>query len=263
MTIKGSCHCRKTNFEINGEIPEELTRCTCSFCSKRGALYAVAVDSTISKEGLYVAVSRAKQKLSLYTTIKEKLFKQAKRSTAKENPSDYLTLFQLVNPAQNEKIARTARELRSADRAEYVGDHAGERVAVSHRAAVRRDSAATARSEPAESRASGLPPEYVSDVRRVVARIAERFRVEAIERQAVRIGEAVEGIIDGARQLAATAAAVARLNEELEQKAGRLSAIHPEPNRDLASLRDPERLTETMSWDRSHSSTKFSGLLRR
>ncbi|MGB3768774.1 MAG: hypothetical protein WA947_19635 [Phormidesmis sp.] len=32
----------------------------------------VAVDSTISKEGLYVAVSRAKQKLSLYTASKEK-----------------------------------------------------------------------------------------------------------------------------------------------------------------------------------------------
>ncbi len=40
MTIKGSCHCGNINFEINGEIPEKLTRCTCSFCSKRGALYA-------------------------------------------------------------------------------------------------------------------------------------------------------------------------------------------------------------------------------
>lgn len=40
MTIKGSCHCGKTTFEIDGEIPEQLTRCTCSFCSKRGGLYA-------------------------------------------------------------------------------------------------------------------------------------------------------------------------------------------------------------------------------
>jgi hypothetical protein len=40
MTIKGSCHCGKTTFEIEGEIPEQLTRCTCSFCSKRGSLYA-------------------------------------------------------------------------------------------------------------------------------------------------------------------------------------------------------------------------------
>ena len=40
MTIKGSCHCGNVNFKIDGEIPNQLTRCTCSFCSKRGALYA-------------------------------------------------------------------------------------------------------------------------------------------------------------------------------------------------------------------------------
>jgi hypothetical protein len=40
MTIKGSCHCGHTAFEIDGEIPEKLTRCTCSICAKRGALYA-------------------------------------------------------------------------------------------------------------------------------------------------------------------------------------------------------------------------------
>lgn len=40
MTITGSCHCGKTAFRIEGEIPEKLTRCTCSFCSKRGALVA-------------------------------------------------------------------------------------------------------------------------------------------------------------------------------------------------------------------------------
>ena len=106
----------------------------------------VAVDSTISKEGLYVAVSRAKQKLSLYTADKEKLFKQAERSAAKENPSDYLTLFNLVNPdAENEKAADPARDVRSADQSEYLGDRAGERVAVGHRAAVRRDRAAQSR----------------------------------------------------------------------------------------------------------------------
>jgi hypothetical protein len=40
MLITGSRHCRKTAFEIDGEIPADLTRCTCSFCSKRGSLYA-------------------------------------------------------------------------------------------------------------------------------------------------------------------------------------------------------------------------------
>ena len=40
MPITGSCHCGKTAFAIDGEIPEKLTRCTCSFCAKRGTLYA-------------------------------------------------------------------------------------------------------------------------------------------------------------------------------------------------------------------------------
>ena len=40
MTLTGRCHCGRTAFEIDGEMPEELTRCTSSFCSKRGHLYA-------------------------------------------------------------------------------------------------------------------------------------------------------------------------------------------------------------------------------
>jgi len=40
MPIKGSCHCGKTTFRIDGEIPAALTRCTCSFCARRGALLA-------------------------------------------------------------------------------------------------------------------------------------------------------------------------------------------------------------------------------
>jgi hypothetical protein len=40
MTIVGSCHCGKTAFRIESDIPVKLTRCTCSLCSKRGALWA-------------------------------------------------------------------------------------------------------------------------------------------------------------------------------------------------------------------------------
>lgn len=40
MAITGRCHCGKVAFVIEGELPEKLTRCTCSFCSKRGALLA-------------------------------------------------------------------------------------------------------------------------------------------------------------------------------------------------------------------------------
>jgi hypothetical protein len=39
MAVKGSCHCGATQFEVS-EAPASVTRCTCSFCSKRGALWA-------------------------------------------------------------------------------------------------------------------------------------------------------------------------------------------------------------------------------
>lgn len=38
MTVKGSCHCGATRFEVPA-APETVMRCTCSFCSKRGALW--------------------------------------------------------------------------------------------------------------------------------------------------------------------------------------------------------------------------------
>ncbi|TAL21513.1 MAG: GFA family protein [Aquabacterium sp.] len=40
MPITGSCHCGRLAFRIEGEIPAALTRCTCTFCAKRGALLA-------------------------------------------------------------------------------------------------------------------------------------------------------------------------------------------------------------------------------
>ncbi len=44
MTIKGSCHCGATAFEVSA-VPENVTQCTCSFCSKRGALWAYYTPS--------------------------------------------------------------------------------------------------------------------------------------------------------------------------------------------------------------------------
>ncbi len=39
MTLKGNCHCGATTFEVEN-APAEVTQCTCSLCSKRGALWA-------------------------------------------------------------------------------------------------------------------------------------------------------------------------------------------------------------------------------
>ena len=39
MAVKGSCHCGATQFEV-AHAPASVVRCTCSFCSKRGVLWA-------------------------------------------------------------------------------------------------------------------------------------------------------------------------------------------------------------------------------
>lgn len=38
MSIKGSCHCGRTKFEVS-DAPETVTRCLCSYCAKHGALW--------------------------------------------------------------------------------------------------------------------------------------------------------------------------------------------------------------------------------
>ena len=39
MPLKARCHCGATQFEID-TAPEEVSSCNCSFCSKRGVLWA-------------------------------------------------------------------------------------------------------------------------------------------------------------------------------------------------------------------------------
>ena len=46
MAIKGSCHCKATTFEVRS-APENVTQCTCSFCSKRGSLWAYYSPSDV------------------------------------------------------------------------------------------------------------------------------------------------------------------------------------------------------------------------
>lgn len=45
MAITGQCHCGRNAFEVEGDLPATLTRCTCSFCSRRGALWAYYTPS--------------------------------------------------------------------------------------------------------------------------------------------------------------------------------------------------------------------------
>ena len=47
MKLKGSCHCKATIFEVVHE-PRTVTGCTCSFCSKRGALWAYYTPTEVT-----------------------------------------------------------------------------------------------------------------------------------------------------------------------------------------------------------------------
>lgn len=62
MTIKGKCHCGATAFEL-AEAPKSVTRCTCTFCSKRGALWANYSPEEVS--------FTSKSELSSYSTHPE------------------------------------------------------------------------------------------------------------------------------------------------------------------------------------------------
>lgn len=107
------------------------------------------VDSTLSKEGLYVAVSRARSNLTMYTADREKLYKKAQRSAAKANPSDFLTLFQMANP-DAETTHRPARYLRSENESEHIGDLVGERLEVGFESDVQRANRTARRGQPVE-----------------------------------------------------------------------------------------------------------------
>lgn len=61
--ITGKCHCGKVSLRIEGELPEKVTRCTCSFCAKRGALYAYYEPEKLQVEAECDATYRWQTKL--------------------------------------------------------------------------------------------------------------------------------------------------------------------------------------------------------
>jgi conjugative relaxase-like TrwC/TraI family protein len=88
----------------------------------------VALDHTFARESLYVAMSRAKHHLTLYTPDKAALTQRAVVSRTKENASDYIPLFQMVNHhASTSQSDQSHTD--SHDR--NVGEHLGNRIAAS------------------------------------------------------------------------------------------------------------------------------------
>ena len=225
---------QETTLNLSGQqyLDHALVSTTYASQGKTAERVLIADDGTLRKEGLYVAVSRAKRSLSLYAADRAALQQRAVRSSAKENPSDYVPLYELTYPdAQNPKAARTARDLHGRDQSEQLGADIGTSVAVGHCATVRRDSRAERRSEPAQSRTSQLTSDYVEHVRSVVAGIEQRHRAAELEGQAERIREAATAFVDSAEQLEQATAAVERLDLQFERQAEQLGQQQAEKER--------------------------------
>ena len=97
----------------------------------------------------------------------------------------------------------------------------------------------------------------------MVAGIAERRRAAELEGQAERIGDAAKGIIDGARQLEQTAAAVARLNGLITNDKFcfiRKSHLKLGPSRVPLNHRTQHRLNDAARATHSRSSSNETGM---
>ena len=85
VTNKGDAPGEAIAFDLTGQqyLDYALVSTTYSSQGKTADQVLADIDSTLSKEGLYVAVSRAKTNLSLYTADKQQLYRRAQRSSAK------------------------------------------------------------------------------------------------------------------------------------------------------------------------------------
>lgn len=85
-----------------------LVSTTYSSQGKTADRVLIAADSTIGKESFYVAVSRAKYELKLYTEDKADLLERAQKTRAKENPLELL-LGQALKRVATEPVVRAAK----------------------------------------------------------------------------------------------------------------------------------------------------------
>ena len=194
-----------------------------------GAVMAL-MDSTTNREAFYVATSRAKQRLQLYTASVEALQQLAEQSRANENVSDYIPLFELTTPLETTYDEPAATEQITAEHT--TADHAGEATGDADNGSERGQSAlddGSRASAEADIGTGGVTAGYVEDVRRVGAGIEERLRTEERFQQVVRIREAAQDIVGGAEQLALATAAADRLHERLERTAQQRGADSREP----------------------------------
>ncbi|MEA5451803.1 MobF family relaxase [Leptolyngbya sp. CCNP1308] len=214
------------------------------------------MDATTSQESFYVAVSRAKYQLSLYTADPDDLLRQAQRSSAKENVSDYIPLFNLVTThgqTQESTPAAAPSTVGNRDAARDLGRGAGERVAAGFATAPAADRGAPAGQRPAalSDRVLGAPPGPIgagaeaADHRTQpppadLERIAQGARGWQQQRQLQAIAGTLIGLSD-------TAERVKSAGEQQSRWAGALARLAHELARSLERRRQQRQQREQIS----------------
>jgi conjugative relaxase-like TrwC/TraI family protein len=166
------------------------------------------LGSTTHREAFYVAISRAKHELTLYTAGREELIRLAQVSRAKENVSDYVPLFEQVKP--HEQPRQHPQPTRIDARA--LGGRIGNRIAEQLTAAAGRDSGEYPASSPPGAGRTGVERGF-SDLTAALEQQLEPLSGAVAEYRDQR------ELLGYAGDLAGAAATVNRGLEQLEQSA--------------------------------------------
>ncbi|WP_052050821.1 MobF family relaxase [Leptolyngbya sp. KIOST-1] len=136
----GAGHTATINLSGNQYIDYAWVSTTYSSQGKTAERVLALLGETTNREAFYVAISRAKRAVTLYTTSQADLVRLAQVSRAKENVSDYVPLTQqVINHGQLlEREQREPEPIPSLD-PRAVGERIGQRVAEQLRAATGRD----------------------------------------------------------------------------------------------------------------------------
>jgi conjugative relaxase-like TrwC/TraI family protein len=172
---------------------------------------ALLDQATTNKEAFYVAASRAKKHLQLYTADIGRLRELAQKSRSNENVSDYIPLFELTEyePYEQSESSPSANHRRS-----LAGD-AGRSVDHWQQSIVRsRQSEQSAASD-----FRGGTSRYGEQFECVLDEVAEHLKQAEFRQQAERVGEAAPAINRSAQYLEQGTSSVARLHRQVERTA--------------------------------------------
>jgi conjugative relaxase-like TrwC/TraI family protein len=171
---------------------------------------------TINRESFYVTVSRAKHHLMLYTADIAELTQRAQKSTANENVSDYIPLFQVYTHAQTQTAQTNVRSATAAttdhrDLGQRIGGRVGDRIRQQLAADFSRTHGLAATGEPSGAGNAAVAP----DLDRYVAPLSTAI-ADCLEQRE---------FLDNAGELAAAATAINCRLEHLEQSTQRRTQL--------------------------------------